>query len=99
MSIAYASRPRLRSRLTQGRTSWPWKPWVYGGRVFNTPLRYSCLHTHSRALQVQSPSPFNVHATLSYHSTIGKVRGFGIMLDRQSFSAQDISMSKLLRIF
>lgn len=29
----------------------------------------------------------------------GEVRGFGIMLDRQSFSAQDISMSKLLRIF
>ena len=28
-----------------------------------------------------------------------KVRGFGIMLDRQSFSAQGNSMSKLLRIF
>ena len=70
MSIAYASRPRLRSRLTQGRTSLPWKPWVYGGRVFNASLRYSCLHTHSYKLQVQSPSPFDAYTTLSYHSTI-----------------------------
>jgi hypothetical protein len=29
----------------------------------------------------------------------GKVQSFGITLDRQSFSAQDHSMSKLLRIF
>ncbi len=28
-----------------------------------------------------------------------EIRGFGIMLYRQSFSAQDNSMSKLLRIF
>ena len=68
VSIAYASRPRLRSRLTQGRTSLPWKPWVYGGYVFNVSLRYSCLHTHSYVLQVQSPSPFDAHTTLSYHS-------------------------------
>ena len=68
VSIAYASRPRLRSRLTQGRTSLPWKPWVYGGHVFNVSCRYSCLHTHSYDLQVQSPSPFYAHTTLSYHS-------------------------------
>ena len=70
MSIAYASRPRLRSRLTQGRTSLPWKPWVYGGYVFNVSLRYSCLHTHSQALQVQSLFPFSALATLSYHSIL-----------------------------
>ena len=31
-SIDYASRPRLRPRLTQGGTTWPWNPWSSGGR-------------------------------------------------------------------
>ena len=70
LSIAYASRPRLRSRLTQGRNTLPWKPRVYGGRGFHPALRYSCLHTHLHALQGQSPSPFNAHATLFYHSAL-----------------------------
>jgi hypothetical protein len=30
LSITYAFRPRLRSRLTQGGRTFPWKPWVYG---------------------------------------------------------------------
>ena len=30
-SIAYASRPRLRSRLSQGGRTLPWRPWPYGG--------------------------------------------------------------------
>ena len=29
-SIAYASLPQLRSRLTQGRSALPWKPWISG---------------------------------------------------------------------
>ena len=30
LSIGYASRPRLRSRLSQGRSALPWKPWIFG---------------------------------------------------------------------
>ena len=30
LSIAYASPPRLRSRLTQGRSALPWNPWTSG---------------------------------------------------------------------
>ena len=30
LSITYAFRPRLRSWLTQGGRTFPWKPWVYG---------------------------------------------------------------------
>ena len=30
LSITYASLPLLRSRLTQGRSALPWKPWIYG---------------------------------------------------------------------
>ena len=30
LSIDYAFLPRLRSRLTQGRSALPWKPWIFG---------------------------------------------------------------------
>ena len=30
LSIDYAVKPRLRSRLTQGRSALPWKPWIFG---------------------------------------------------------------------
>jgi hypothetical protein len=33
LSIAYASRPRLRSRLTLGGLTFPRKPWTYGVEV------------------------------------------------------------------
>jgi hypothetical protein len=34
-SIDYASRPRLRSRLTLGGLTFPRNPWAFGGRVFH----------------------------------------------------------------
>ena len=45
LSIDYAFRPRLRPRLTQGRSALPWKPWIFG-------LEDSHLHlaTHSGIL-------------------------------------------------
>ena len=45
LSIGYAFRPRLRSRLPQGRSALPWKPWIFG-------LEDSHLHlaTHSGIL-------------------------------------------------
>ena len=46
LSIVYALRPRLRSRLTLGGRTFPRKPWVYGGPEFNRSFRYSCLHSH-----------------------------------------------------
>ena len=30
LSIDYGFRPRLRPRLTQGRSALPWKPWIFG---------------------------------------------------------------------
>ena len=32
LSIAYAFRPQLRSRLPQGRSALPWNPWIFGLR-------------------------------------------------------------------
>ena len=45
-SIDYASRPRLRIRLTLLRLALSRKPWVFGGRVFHPSYRYSCQHSH-----------------------------------------------------
>ena len=50
LSIVYAHRPRLRTRLTLGGRTFPRKPWVYGGQEFNLSYRYSCLHPHFPSL-------------------------------------------------
>jgi hypothetical protein len=46
VSIDYAFRPRLRTRLTLGGLTLPRKPWVYGDRISHLFYRYSCLHDH-----------------------------------------------------
>ena len=43
--IDYAFRPRLRPRLTQGRSALPWKPWTFGRRD-----SHPALATHSGIL-------------------------------------------------
>ena len=50
LSIDYACRPRLRSRLTLGGLAWPRNPWSFGGQGSHLPYRYSCLHSHSHRL-------------------------------------------------
>ena len=45
LSIDYALRPRLRPRLTQGRSALPWKPWIFGRKDSHLPLA-----THSGIL-------------------------------------------------
>ena len=49
LSIDYASRPRLRSRLTQGRSALPWKPWIFGREDSHLALA-----THSGILPSRS---------------------------------------------
>ena len=44
-SIGYALRPRLRPRLTQGRSALPWKPWTFGRKDSHLALA-----THSGIL-------------------------------------------------
>ena len=54
LSIGYVFRPRLRPRLTQGRSALPWKPWIFG-------LEDSHLYlaTHSGILSsMQSTAPY-----------------------------------------
>ena len=49
LSIGYAFRPRLRPRLTQGRSALPWKPWIFGRKDSHLPLA-----THSGILPSRS---------------------------------------------
>ena len=45
LSIGYAFLPRLRPRLTQGRSALPWKPWIFGRKDSHLSLA-----THSGIL-------------------------------------------------
>ena len=97
LSIGYGSRPRLRPRLTQGRSALPWKPWISGRKD-------SCLPpaTHSGILSSRrSTAP---HGTASPRrqcspTTLpkGSIPSFGGVFQPRTFSAQDLSASELLR--
>ena len=78
LSIGYDSRPRLRPRLTQGRSALPWKPWIFG-------LEDSHLYlaTHSGILSsMQSTAPFGTASprmqcsstNVSLHSLVSVAR-------------------------
>lgn len=92
LSIDYACRPRLRSRLTLGGLAWPRNPWSFGGQGSHLPYRYSCLHSHSHTLHhsitrrlhrmQDAPLP-NDHE--------GRCRGFGGVLEpRYIIGAQSL---------
>ena len=96
LSIGYASRPRLRSRLTQSRSALLWKPWIFG-------LEDSHLHlaTHSGILSsIQSTAPYRYcffpYTMLLYQCT-STFLSFGSVFQPRTFSAQDLSTSELLR--
>ena len=78
LSIGYDSRPRLRPRLTQGRSALPWKPWIFG-------LEDSHLYlaTHSGILSsMQSTAPYGTASSrmqcsstnVSLHSFVSVAR-------------------------
>ena len=68
LSIDYAFLPRLRPRLTQGRSALPWKPWIFGRKDSHLSLA-----THSGILSsYPSTAPFGTASSvlrmLLYHS-------------------------------
>ena len=95
LSIDYASRPRLRPRLTQSGRTFLWKPWVFG--AWDSHPRAA---THAGILSSsRSTCPYS-HASpltgmLPYHTF--RIHSFGIMLSPGKFSAQNHSASELLR--
>ena len=65
LSIGYASQPRLRSRLPQGRSALPWNPWIFGRKDSHLPLA-----THSGILSsVQSTAPSGTASSRSQCSS------------------------------
>jgi hypothetical protein len=69
-AIAYAFRPRLRTRLTPGGLTWPGNPWVYGERVSHSFFRYSLWHNLLSPLQSFFRSAFTAKTMLPYHSYV-----------------------------
>ena len=68
LSIGYALKPRLRPRLTQGRSALPWKPWIFGREDSHLSLA-----THSGILSsypstAPSGTASSVLRMLLYHS-------------------------------
>jgi hypothetical protein len=69
LSIDYACRPRLRSRLTLGGLAWPRNPWSFGGGVSHSPFAtHACILTRA-ASTAGSPRRFARRTTLPYPST------------------------------
>ena len=72
LSIGYASRPRLRSRLSQGRSALPWKPWIFGRKdshlalATHSGILSSCISTapFGTASPLHQCSPTNCIATI-----------------------------------
>ena len=96
LSIDYGFRPRLRSRLTQGRSALPWKPWIFGRKDSHLSLA-----THSGILSsMHSTAPYRyrfvAHPMLLYQC-INTFLSFGVVFQPRTFSARDLSTSELLR--
>ena len=78
-SIGYASRPLLRSRLTQGRSALPWNPWIFGRKDSHLPLA-----THSGILSsypstAPSGTASSVLRMLLYRCRLPTSHGFGVV--------------------
>ena len=81
LSIDYASRPRLRHRLTLSGLTFLRKPWAFGDNVSHVVYRYLCRQSHFRTVQSSSRSTFTPDGTLPYQGGNPRVavfRSFGI---------------------
>ena len=68
LSIDYACRPRLRSRLTLGGLAWPRNPWSFGGGVSHSSFAtHACILTRVPST-AGLPRRFFRHTTLPYPS-------------------------------
>jgi hypothetical protein len=68
LAISYASRPRLRCRLTLSRRTELRKPWTFGVGDSHSHSRYSCLHMLLYLLQHHSRDTFSADTMLPYRS-------------------------------
>ena len=82
LSIAYACRPRLRSRLTLSRLALLRNPWAFGGRVSHSPFVTRASILTSQASTAGFRRRFAGLGTLPYRSELTlETRGFGSWLE------------------
>ena len=96
LSIDYALRLRLRSRLTLIRLALIRKPWSSGVRVSHPHYRYLCLHLLFQKLQHDLHHTFCAAGMLPYQC-IAAIHSFGSILYARLSSMPDRSTSELLR--
>ena len=98
LSIDYACRPRLRSRLTLGGLACPRNPWSIGGRASHSPFAtHACILTRV-ASTAGSPRCFTRDATLSYPArTRRTAAASAACLSPVTLSARNHLTSELLR--
>ena len=86
LSIDYACRPRLRSRLTLGGLAWPRNPWSFGGRVSHSSFAtHACILTPT-ASTTSSRCCFHGCRTLPYPPThLDEENLTGLMCECHSF--------------
>ena len=97
LSIAYALRPRLRSRLTLSRLALLRNPWAFGGGVSHSSFvtRASILTSHASTANFRCR--FAGMGTLPYHSACAKSVASAPSLSPVTLSAPDHLTSELLR--
>ena len=98
LSIAYACRPRLRSRLTLSRLALLRNPWAFGGEVSHLSFVTHASILTSHASTAGFRRRFAGMGTLPYHST-QSVKSVASVpsLSPVTFSAPDHLTSELLR--
>ncbi len=95
LSIGYGFRPRLRSRLPQGRSALPWNPWIFGHKD-----SHFILATHSGILSSRLstyPSGYASSCLQCSSTNVFTFLSFGGVFQPRTFSARDLSTSELLR--
>jgi len=98
LSIAYALRPRLRSRLTLSRLALLRNPWAFGGGVFHSSFVTHASILTSHASTAGFRRRFAGMGTLPYHSTRSvKSVASAPCLSPVTLSAPDHLTSELLR--
>ena len=102
LSIDYACRPRLRSRLTLGGKTWPRNPWSSGGRDSHSAFAtHACILTPTPST-APSQGRFSGCRTLPYPTPPRQAwarvaAASAVCLSPATLSAQDHLTSELLR--
>jgi hypothetical protein len=111
LSIDYACRPRLRSRLTLGGLTWPRNPWSSGGRVSHSAFAtHACILTPTPSTSGSlpgflgcrtlpyPPTPLHHHPRRSSSGcTCASDTASAVRFSPATLSAQDHLTSELLR--